>query len=162
MKTKIATLAIALAAIVLQTAPADATELSILGGSYRFSGSARLFSNANYSPMYQRGMGYGRYQGGSVTATVSNDSYYQSGTVVVNLWVSSYIGATSGRVVYSNGWGANRNYVFSGNQTWTCTKPGYRKIISRGGYASLGVHEYAGGSSWPMRDEKYFSGYSLW
>jgi hypothetical protein len=161
MKTRIIT--IVAAAIALQIGSTSASDISIERGSYRFSGRSATFSSANSSPMYRSGMGYGQYQYGSVTATVANKSYNRSGTIVLNLWISSYVGATSGKVVYSNGWGANSGYVFGGGQSWTCTKPGYRKIVNRYGYASLGAHEYSGGTSWPMRDEMYFnSSYGKW
>lgn len=147
--------------LLLTITASSAADLRVTSGRYSFSGTHRLYSTAETSNMFRSGLGRAYYQPGSVTATVANRSSYRSGTVVLNLWISSYIGAPTGTVVYSKGWGGNTNFVFNALQSWTCTKAGNRKIINSFGYASLGAHEYTG--SWPMRNELSFTGsYGKW
>ena len=159
MKTK--TMAVILTLGLASKSACMASVMEVTTAGYSFSGSWNYYSSGGKSNMYQNGLGAGYYRYGYLNGKVINKSANITGTIVCNLWVSDYIGATSGRVTYTAGWGNNSQYRFSGYQSWTCTKYGYRKQLNRYGYSSFGVHEYTG--SWPMRDELDFtSSYGKW
>jgi len=152
---------LAITAILGAATFGNSANLDVTSGAYSWSGSFRTMSTASQCYMKPSGLGYGSYRYGYLRGNIANRSSYRSGSVVGALWVSPYIGASSGWITFAANWGGNPSSVFNAYESWTCTKYGYRKRLNRSGYSSLAAHEYTG--SWPMRDELYFrSSYGSW
>ena len=141
---------------------AKASDIRIMGAwSFYYSGSYYYKSSGSYSIMYPSGLGAGYYRYGSMTGKLGNYSSYRSGSVAGNLMVANYWGATTAYVTHSAGWGANPSNVFYANQSWTCTRNGYRKKLNRYGYPVFAAYEW-NGSYWANRSRSFGNPYNLY
>ena len=162
MKTTIRSIFLWAACAAVLPAISSAANLDISNAAYYWSGSSRYLSTASQSVQYRYGLGAGYYSYGSLGGTITNRSGWRSGSVVGNLWVTRYIGASTGWVTFSAGWGNNWSNVFYAYQRWYYVKFGYRKRINAYGYATLYAQEYTG-YSWPARDKLvFYRSYQRW